>query len=578
MELVTDRKMRRYSSTKKLEKMNRKLFKNYNTRYVFCVTLIAITFLSTQLVTALDTNNNNVNLINNNNKLNTNNNHNLALVLPHDTYPGFSIKKFTTNATTNKTLQQLQQHNGTHTYEILPPPPPDEPSSYKTSSTWSSASSQFNYRLIETGFSKYFTVLDDGLVMTTSDLTPLVNHPVHLVILEESPNSTATHQLQLFVMNRNDMLRFPGANLDTIGEVLENEVRGTRVHGVPLLQANSASGTKTIVYQIVDGNDGDAFAFQDNQSKEMKMKIAVKDNTKSGVWLVTNKPLDREQKSIYTITIQASDKDEINKAFTKTIIHVIDKNDNAPVFLQRVYHFTVAGNKSNDIYDNSTIVWSRFTNVGRVEANDLDGDKVTYKLLTPNNIVIIVPQTGDLLLVGEPLKNEITLEVEAHDLRMPSMVSKNPAKVIIEFVAPEPLPMVMENMSHDLYHQHSHRRDKRRVTRAVRPTKRIEFTEADGDTEGKNVFQLEKETDRETFKIRDENPWVTVEPNGAVRVKKKWDYEELGPEKTIDFWVIITNAGGHNCEYCVVFLIIITFYFIQFLLQFYFVGRELFLM
>lgn len=86
-------------------------------------------------------------------------------------------------------------------------------------------------------------------------------------------------------------------------------------------------------------------------------------------------------------------------------------------------------------------------------------------------------------------------------------------------------------------------RDKRRVTRAVRPTKRIEFTEADGEPEGKIVFQLEKESEHETFKIRDENPWVTVEPNGAVRVKKKWDYEELGKEKTIDFWVIITNTG-----------------------------------
>ena len=36
---------------------------------------------------------------------------------------------------------------------------------------------------------------------------------------------------------------------------------------------------------------------------------------------------------------------------------------------------------------------------------------------------------------------------------------------------------------------------------------------------------------------------MTVEPNGAVRVKKKWDYEELGREKTIDFWVIISNTG-----------------------------------
>jgi hypothetical protein len=92
--------------------------------------------------------------------------------------------------------------------------------------------------------------------------------------------------------------------------------------------------------------------------------------------------------------------------------------------------------------------------------------------------------------------------------------------------------------------EETHSRVKRRVTRAVRPTKRTDFTEADGEPEGKIVFQLEKESEHETFKIRDENPWVTVEPNGAVRVKKKWDFEELGREKTIDFWVIITNSGS----------------------------------
>ena len=43
---------------------------------------------------------------------------------------------------------------------------------------------------------------------------------------------------------------------------------------------------------------------------------------------------------------------------------------------------------------------------------------------------------------------------------------------------------------------------------------------------------------------------MTVEPNGAVRVKKKWDYEELGREKTIDFWVIITNTGTSGETVC----------------------------
>lgn len=88
-----------------------------------------------------------------------------------------------------------------------------------------------------------------------------------------------------------------------------------------------------------------------------------------------------------------------------------------------------------------------------------------------------------------------------------------------------------------------HRIRKRRVTRAVRPTKKVDFTEADGDIEGKIVFYLEKENEKETYKIRDENKWVTVDSNGSVIVKQKWDYEELGSEKTIDFWVTITNTG-----------------------------------
>ena len=87
------------------------------------------------------------------------------------------------------------------------------------------------------------------------------------------------------------------------------------------------------------------------------------------------------------------------------------------------------------------------------------------------------------------------------------------------------------------------------VIGAVRPTKRTEFTEADGQPAGKVVFRLEKESKHEKFKIRDENPWVTVEPNGSVRVKKRWDYEELNEyyeRKIIDFWVIISNVRAEK--------------------------------
>ena len=405
-----------------------------------------------------------------------------------------------------------------------------------------------NYRLLETGFSEFFTVLEDGLVMTTSDLSPLVNRPVNLVVLEETPNSTATHTLQLYVLDRHDMLRFQ-KELYEGGEVPENSPVGTRVQGIPFLQATGGGvGGLPVRYAIIGGNEDGAFALQegienDNETLDISNKVNL-NGAAAGVRIVTARPLDRETTPMYTLTVQAADGRGIDKALTKVKVTVLDENDNSPVFSKRVYRFTLADAKTS-IEDNGTVtnVWKRFAAVGTVAATDADGDKVAYRLAVPSNLVVIVPQTGDMLLAGEPPSTlgedvEYEITVEAHDLRTPSRTSEVPAQVWLQFNSQ---PQDSDNLQH--LEGEEHRISKRRVTRAVRPTKRIEFTEADGETEGRVVFQLEKETERETFKIRDENPWVTVEPNGAVRVKKKWDYEELGPEKTIDFWVTITNAG-----------------------------------
>lgn len=476
----------------------------------------------------------------------------MSLVLPHDTYPGFSIRKMSATPT--------RRDNASVPF-----------SSFSTSSSSNAQQQQQSSFTLNAEFAKYFTVLENGMLMTTADLTPLVNKPVKLVVVEETPNSTATHQFQLFIMDRKDMLQFSGASFEAFGEVKENQESGTKVQGVPLLQANTHGGHRPITYTITAGNADDAFTLEHSLTHERAQRLTLKSTKKGGgIWLVTARPLDREHRNNYTVFIEAADEDGLDRATSKIVITVLDENDNRPVFRHSDYKFAVAGIKSaeplaDDSGGNSTIVWRRFTSIGHVEATDLDGDKVTYKLLTPNNVVVIVPQTGELLLAGEPDRAEIMLKVEAHDMRQPSLKSERAADVLVEFIAPDPTSVIMQELSHDeSYNQHSHRRDKRRVTRAVRPTKRIEFTEADGDAEGKSVFQLEKETDRETFKIRDENPWVTVEPNGAVRVKKKWDYEELGPEKTIDFWVIISNSGQNGEQ--------IFFFNLQFIIFVIYIG------
>ena len=250
-----------------------------------------------------------------------------------------------------------------------------------------------------------------------------------------------------------------------------------------------------------------------------------------GKKIVSRQVFDREKMANYHINVT----DAKNAVIAVIRVKILDENDNLPVF-----NLT-----------STRLLWKikptdalKYAIVGKVSAYDPDEqDQVVYGLDHSDPCCIVVPQTGEVMLV-DPEKLPAQLTILAKEKDFPSRQSKLQAM----------LDILDEDDIIDDNDLEPHLRMKRRATRAVRPTKRTEFTEADGQVEGKIVFQLEKESQHETFKIRDENPWVTVEPNGAVRVKKRWDYEELGREKTIDFWVIITNSGAagkikiHNDE------------------------------
>ncbi|CAG5097247.1 Similar to CadN: Neural-cadherin (Drosophila melanogaster) [Cotesia congregata] len=418
-------------------------------------------------------------------------------VVPHDVYPGFEVMKF----------QAAKRHSS-------------------------------NYRLLETGFSKYFTVLDNGMMMTTSDLTPLVNRSINLLVLEELANGTQTHDVHLFVINRGNMLSFTHEHLGH-GQVMENSQPGTLVEDFPILHAD---GNFPVHYVLQPEDNGErAFALMEETSAETGFNLTVK-SPDQGVRVVTAKPLDREIKSSYQVTINAFDATFISTSKISGVVNVIDENDNSPTFEQEEYSFEMRPINVDTLERDGRPKWRRFETIGRVTAKDADGDKVAYKLITPTNLIIIVPQTGELVLADEPdnsidQDSEVEVMIEAHDIRSPTRSTLRPARAVIRFLTSEFLEPETPKV---------HRIQKRRVTRAVRPTKKVEFFESEGDVEGKIVFSLEKETEKETYKIRDENKWVTVAENGSVRVKEKWDYEELGPEKTIDFWVTINNANTDN--------------------------------
>lgn len=415
-------------------------------------------------------------------------------VLPHDVYPGYEVMQF----------QGAKRHSS-------------------------------NYRLLETGFSKYFTVLDNGMVMTTSDLTPLVNRSVNLLVLEELNNGTQTHDVHLFVINRGNMLTFSHQQLGH-GDVLENSQPGTLVNDFPLLHAD---GSFPVHYAILPDETGErAFALTQETTAETGFNLTLKSRDQ-GVRVVTAKPLDRELKKTYTVVIHAFDASYISTSKISGTVDIIDENDNSPMFDKEEYSFDIRPINFKTMEKDGSPKWQRFGTIGKVSAKDADGDKVAYKLITPTNLIIIVPQTGELLLAGEPdatidEDSEVEVMIEAHDIRTPTRSTLRPARAVIRFLTTQ----ILDDQQPEV-----HRIQKRRVTRAVRPTKKVEFLESEGDIEGKIVFSLEKETDKETYRIRDDNKWVTVAENGSVRVKEKWDYEELGPEKTIDFWVTINNAS-----------------------------------
>ena len=378
--------------------------------------------------------------------------------------------------------------------------------------------------LLDSENSDYFATLDNGNVMTVSKIDNLIGKKLKLkVATDYEGGSSRIHNIRLSIKDRLSMLRFLKPEYEAT--VYENLPSGTELQG---LNEFEALGEDDVSYELVGGNTLFAIHYYGGLPT-----------------IVTLRPLDREAQDSYSLTVRAHDAEHIDEAEATINVRVLDVNDHPPIFTQSVFYFFVPLNIT------------RFDKIGKVAAHDGDGDKVVYRLAYPSNTFTIVPQTGEIMLVDAPDAQVYELELEAFDKRKPTLYSDTLAKAHIEFrYATDSL---FTGESNDIDYDNSYvdhdisKRSLSRVKRGqLRHTKEATFSEEDGSVEGKVVFQLEKEIQWETFKIRDDNPWVDVDTNGAVRVKKKWDYEELGPEKTIDFWVTITNDdrnGKYNHDF-----------------------------
>lgn len=381
------------------------------------------------------------------------------------------------------------------------------------------------FSLLENEFSSLFAIMNDGLLMPTTDLSHLVDSPpLTIVVKQEAENGTKEQMVVVHVVDRSKLIRF---SQDTYtGNVLENEPVGTVVDGLDRIFATS-DPHHPIVYTFVSGNDDDAFSI-----------VQPVNNLSTAITIRTNRILDRENQEIYDLVIRATDVEEANSADAQVTITVDNVNDNAPIPERTVYEFRIA--EDLELY----------SIVGNVSAYDADGDKPVYHLVSRHPIFAIIPKTGQLLLIATPELKTYKLSVRTQDTVKPPRISA-PFSVYIEVYSEEIeletdddiLPPRDGNSSFETNEVFLNRQK-----RSVRPTKSYEYKETDGSKPGKVMFQLDKKHPQETYKIENPIKWVEVDASGDVKVKEPWDFEQLGKEKTIDFWVFVTgpNLNGKS--------------------------------
>jgi hypothetical protein len=204
-----------------------------------------------------------------------------------------------------------------------------------------------SYRLLDTGHSQFFAIMPDGLLMTTSEVSSLRGRPVTLIVVEETEpeenneanvelRSSQRHIVRVHVLDARRRLHFPHDAVDT-GYVEENAPVGTVVMGLPVDTLRPRSlrrpSSSHIRLSIEGGNEDGAFMLEQTEENFPR--------------LVTARPLDRERKDEYWLTIHAMDDllDPLDDAAaTKIRVRITDINDNAPRFPKRPYHFKVPRN------------------------------------------------------------------------------------------------------------------------------------------------------------------------------------------------------------------------------------------
>ncbi|XP_031780785.1 fat-like cadherin-related tumor suppressor homolog isoform X4 [Nasonia vitripennis] len=223
-------------------------------------------------------------------------------------------------------------------------------------------------------------------------------------------NSIPVHVM--VTMADNAPPRFVRSGAELAAEIYENEEIGSFVKHI------EARSTSSLQFEIVSGNIGEAFFI----------------NPSTGV-ISTQERLDYEDVKFYNLSIAATSMSGAS-AQCNVIVHVLDRNDNAPQFVQAVY----TGQVSEAASIGSLVFSANSTSSPLViKAEDADSELnalLNYDIVEelPRKFFHIDSSTGAIrtvMLLDHETIPEFQFNVKVSDLGKPKLSSESTAKVII---------------------------------------------------------------------------------------------------------------------------------------------------
>ncbi|CAL9692671.1 unnamed protein product [Knipowitschia caucasica] len=233
------------------------------------------------------------------------------------------------------------------------------------------------------------------------------SHEVIVQARDKGPNSIPSHcKLHVKVLDVNDNAPRIHATWTTPNSPGPNVLEGAEIGTFLAL---------VLVSDADSGEDGDVVATLKEMSGPFQLEQMQRNNYK----IVTNDLLDREQVSKYTITIIAQDRGNPQLRTTYHLpVHVLDLNDNAPVFSMPVYKAEISENNEQDY------------RALKVEAYDMDielSGRVSYSIQNANEYPFSIHRTTGVITIHHSLDYETaksySFVVEAVDHGYPPLSS-----------------------------------------------------------------------------------------------------------------------------------------------------------